>query len=237
MSGKKVKISFVFRVHSGALHLQKNWKNDRSHLEMFQVQQISQLFTLLDQFLQNFNVCVAGQHQLKKQSCFPVKSWFPFPGFPIWSDIYRSGNLGMYFPHVSAVTRSSCDHHRRIEGDRTRYRTHVGKRRCLSKSQLKLLILSISGVNIAVCAKSVSDTPNLPGTIYSVAKEVESLGVEALPLKCDVRSDEDLQNVVQQTIKKWGRIDILINNAGTKRTSRRIQLCWFFSFFPNLISK
>jgi len=76
------------------------------------------------------------------------------------------------------------------------------------------LTLAKHGVHIVVCAKSVTDAPNLPGTIYHVAKEVQALGVQALPIKCDVRIDEDLERAVEQTIQKFGRIDILINNAG-----------------------
>ena len=45
-------------------------------------------------------------------------------------------------------------------------------------------------------------TKELPGTIYSVADEVEKLGVKALPLKLDVRNDSDMENVVDQTIKQ-----------------------------------
>jgi len=70
------------------------------------------------------------------------------------------------------------------------------------------------GVNVVLLAKSTEDTPTLPGTIYSVAKEVEKFGVQALPLKCDVRIDQDLENAVEKAIAKFGRIDIVINNAG-----------------------
>ena len=35
-----------------------------------------------------------------------------------------------------------------------------------------------------------------------------------LALKCDIRVEEDIINLVDQTIKKFGQIDILINNAG-----------------------
>jgi len=76
------------------------------------------------------------------------------------------------------------------------------------------LTFARAGANIVVAAKSTDDQPNLPGTIYSVAKEVESLGVQALAVQVDVRDDNSIQNMVDQAIKKFGRIDILINNAG-----------------------
>src|SRR5699024_6565961 len=43
------------------------------------------------------------------------------------------------------------------------------------------------------------------------AKDLEG---EIYPLKGDVSSDEDIKNVVKTTIDKYGRIDVLINNAG-----------------------
>merc|ERR1712188_25358 len=45
--------------------------------------------------------------------------------------------------------------------------------------------LAKEGCNITVSAKSTEEQPNLPGTIFSVAREVEALGVEALPFKCN----------------------------------------------------
>lgn len=76
------------------------------------------------------------------------------------------------------------------------------------------LSLAKEGCNIVVAAKTTEENPKLPGTIYSVAKEIEALGVEALAIKCDVRNIDDINNVVAETKKKFGRIDILVNNAG-----------------------
>lgn len=76
------------------------------------------------------------------------------------------------------------------------------------------LDLAKEGCKIVVAAKSIEENPNLPGTIYSVAKEIEELGVQALAVQCDVRNIENINNVVKQTVDKFGRIDILVNNAG-----------------------
>ncbi len=54
----------------------------------------------------------------------------------------------------------------------------------------------------------------LPGTIHSVAAEVQAAGGNALPIRADVRSEEDVAQMVAQTIEKFGRIDALVNNAG-----------------------
>ena len=41
-----------------------------------------------------------------------------------------------------------------------------------------------------------------------------SLGENAIGLKCDVTKEEEIQNVIQAAIDQFGRLDILINNAG-----------------------
>jgi NAD(P)-dependent dehydrogenase (short-subunit alcohol dehydrogenase family) len=47
-----------------------------------------------------------------------------------------------------------------------------------------------------------------------VAKEVEALGVRALPIVCDVRRDSDVKSAVDAVFAQFGKIDVLINNAG-----------------------
>jgi NAD(P)-dependent dehydrogenase (short-subunit alcohol dehydrogenase family) len=46
------------------------------------------------------------------------------------------------------------------------------------------------------------------------AEEVEELGAEALAVPADLTSEEDVNNVVQQALDKFGRVDILVNLAG-----------------------
>jgi citronellol/citronellal dehydrogenase len=69
------------------------------------------------------------------------------------------------------------------------------------------------GANIAIAAKTAAPNPKLPGTIYSAAKEIEDAGGKALPLVCDIRFEEQVQAAVDQTVAKFGGIDICINNA------------------------
>lgn len=45
----------------------------------------------------------------------------------------------------------------------------------------------------------------------------KSQGVEAITVKVDISSDEDCRAVTQAALDKWGRIDVLVNNAGTTR--------------------
>lgn len=69
------------------------------------------------------------------------------------------------------------------------------------------------GANIAILAKSTEENPKIPGTIYSAAKEIEAAGGRALPLKCDIRFEEEVKKCVEEVVKKFGGIDIVINNA------------------------
>ncbi len=70
------------------------------------------------------------------------------------------------------------------------------------------------GANIVIAAKSAEPHPKLQGTIHSVAAEVEAAGGKALAVQVDVRSEEQVQNMVTTAIEKFGNLDVLINNAG-----------------------
>jgi citronellol/citronellal dehydrogenase len=75
------------------------------------------------------------------------------------------------------------------------------------------LRLAREGANIVVAAKSTEENPKLGGTIYSVAREVESAGGAALAVQCDIRFEDQIQNAVSVAVEKFGGIDIVINNA------------------------
>jgi len=53
--------------------------------------------------------------------------------------------------------------------------------------------------------------------LQQTAEEVKKLGGEYLALKVDVTSSSDIDRMVQETVKKFGKIDVLINNAGAFR--------------------
>jgi len=74
--------------------------------------------------------------------------------------------------------------------------------------------LAQQGCRIVVAAKSVQSTEKLPGSIHTVAEEIEALGIEALPIQVDVRDGDQIDALVRRTLERFGRIDILINNAG-----------------------
>ncbi|GAA5525276.1 hypothetical protein Maes01_01841 [Microbulbifer aestuariivivens] len=71
-----------------------------------------------------------------------------------------------------------------------------------------------NGANIVIAAKSAQPHPKLPGTIFSVAEEVEALGGKALALQVDVREEEQVADALAQAAEKFGGIDAVVNNAG-----------------------
>lgn len=75
------------------------------------------------------------------------------------------------------------------------------------------LRLAREGANIVIAAKTAEPHPKLEGTIYTAAKEIEALGVKVLPIQLDIRYEEGIEKAVEETIKTFGRLDVLINNA------------------------
>jgi citronellol/citronellal dehydrogenase len=69
------------------------------------------------------------------------------------------------------------------------------------------------GANVAVVAKTVEPDPRLPGTIHSAVEQIEAAGGNGLACPCDVRFDEQIRAAVELTVRTFGGIDILINNA------------------------
>ena len=51
-----------------------------------------------------------------------------------------------------------------------------------------------------------------------LATELRNLGTEAEFLRTDVRHEEEVKNLVDKTIARFGRLDIAVNNAGTEGT-------------------
>jgi NADP-dependent 3-hydroxy acid dehydrogenase YdfG len=67
--------------------------------------------------------------------------------------------------------------------------------------------LAKSGAGLVLGAKSRD-------LLEALGKELEGMGVSAFPVTCDVSSRVDCHNLVQQTLERFGRIDVLVNNAG-----------------------
>jgi citronellol/citronellal dehydrogenase len=74
--------------------------------------------------------------------------------------------------------------------------------------------LAKAGWAVVVAAKSTASTDKLPGSIHSVAAEVEALGAPALAVQTDVRDEAQIESLAKKTLDRFGRIDLLVNNAG-----------------------
>jgi citronellol/citronellal dehydrogenase len=69
------------------------------------------------------------------------------------------------------------------------------------------------GANIALIAKTAEPHPKLPGTVYTAAKELEEAGGQALPIVGDIRDENSVAAAVEQTVERFGGIDLVVNNA------------------------
>ncbi len=67
--------------------------------------------------------------------------------------------------------------------------------------------LAKEGANIVLCARNEE-------ALQQTKSEIELLGVDVLALSVNMASAEDNRRVVDETIRKFGRIDILVNNSG-----------------------
>lgn len=76
------------------------------------------------------------------------------------------------------------------------------------------LKLASEGCSIVIASKTAEPHPKLPGTIFTVAEEVEKAGGKALPIQTNVREEHEVKAMVDKTLEKFGRIDYMINNAG-----------------------
>ena len=71
--------------------------------------------------------------------------------------------------------------------------------------------LSKHGWNVTITCSSSEKAA------LEVSDECQALGAETLVIKSDVSEEKNCKNVVEETIKKWRRLDALVNNAGTTK--------------------
>lgn len=99
----------------------------------------------------------------------------------------------------------------RIDGAQARTAFITGGSRGIGREIA--LALARTGANVVIAAKTVEADEKLPGTIHSVAREIEAAGGRALPLQLDVRDDEAIGAAITKAVDTFGGLDILINNA------------------------
>ncbi len=81
--------------------------------------------------------------------------------------------------------------------------------------------LAEAGCRIVVASRTEAETSAEPrflryasGTIHGTADAIRQMGGEAYPVKCDVTQAGDIQNLVNVAVERFGRIDVVVSNAG-----------------------
>lgn len=78
------------------------------------------------------------------------------------------------------------------------------------------LLLGCSGSRVVLASRSESQ-------LRAVSEEIRSQGGEALVIPTDLTRDEGMERLVKETLKEWGSIDYLINNAGWGKKGAVVQ--------------
>lgn len=71
------------------------------------------------------------------------------------------------------------------------------------------------GAKVVCVGRNDTESPmRLPGNIYMTASAIEEYtGARALPMVCDVSNAEAVEEMTAKVLERWGRIDIVLNNA------------------------
>ncbi|MCU1345690.1 MAG: short-chain dehydrogenase [Acidimicrobiia bacterium] len=86
--------------------------------------------------------------------------------------------------------------------------------------------LARRGANVVVMAKSTSDNPSkhFSGTINETVENLRALGVDALAVQGDVALEADVERVRDATLQRFGRCDIVVNNAAVSYLAPFLEL-------------
>ena len=88
------------------------------------------------------------------------------------------------------------------------------------------------GANLAILARRLE-------RLEELSHELEKFGVKVLPVKCDVTSTEDINNASKLVEKEFGKVDILVNCAGSSKDAGVLEMTdeeWDFTIATDLTS-
>lgn len=80
------------------------------------------------------------------------------------------------------------------------------------------LALAAEGANVVVNYASSS------GAAEQVVAEIEEMGGQAIALQADVSKAEQVEALLNAVMEKWGRVDVLVNNAGITRDTLLLRM-------------
>ncbi len=76
------------------------------------------------------------------------------------------------------------------------------------------IALGREGATVVVVARASDDRPlKLPGTVDETARRAQTEGGKAIAISADLTKDEEIERVAKAALERFGRVDILINNA------------------------
>ena len=70
------------------------------------------------------------------------------------------------------------------------------------------------GASLVLAAKTVDPDPRLPGTLHETADLCAAVGAAVEVVPFDARDAQQCDMVIERAIQRFGRVDVLINNAG-----------------------
>uniref|UniRef100_B8HRG1 3-oxoacyl-[acyl-carrier-protein] reductase n=1 Tax=Cyanothece sp. (strain PCC 7425 / ATCC 29141) TaxID=395961 RepID=B8HRG1_CYAP4 len=76
----------------------------------------------------------------------------------------------------------------------------------------------------ATGAKVVVNYARSAGPANELVTEIAALGGEAIAVAADVSQPEQVDSLVQTTLDRWGRVDVLVNNAGITRDTLLLRM-------------
>lgn len=88
------------------------------------------------------------------------------------------------------------------------------------------------GADIAITARRLNK-------LEAVAEEIRKYGVKVLPVQCDVTDTEQVNATVEKVISEFGKIDVLVNNAGSSKDAPITEMTdeeWNFTIDTDLSS-
>jgi NAD(P)-dependent dehydrogenase (short-subunit alcohol dehydrogenase family) len=69
--------------------------------------------------------------------------------------------------------------------------------------------LAEAGCDVVICARNYR-------RCVDACEKIKKLGVRTLPIRCDVTKRDEVENLIHQTVKEMGGINVLVNNAGVE---------------------
>lgn len=79
------------------------------------------------------------------------------------------------------------------------------------ENKIAIVTGACSGIGKAIAEEFLKQGASV---VFSDINEIQVSSEKAMFIKCDVSKSEEVNNLIEETIKKFGRIDIMVNNAG-----------------------